>query len=84
MSISISISFEQLKEAAAQLSEAERQELVAELQRSLDPTESDATPEEIERSWLEECLRRDARLERGETHLIEGSEAIARLRQRLG
>jgi hypothetical protein len=79
----MSISFEQLKAEAAKLSEAERAELAHEMLKSLDAAD-DAAPEEIERSWLEECVRRDARLERGETHLIEGSEAIARLRQRLG
>ena len=82
----MSISFEQLKEEAAKLSDVERAELALAMVRSLDraENEADVSSEESERAWLEECLRRDARLKRGEAHMIDGDAAIARLRQRLG
>ena len=79
----MSISFEQLKEEAAKLSQSERAELAAELLRSLDP-EDDDDPDEIEQAWLLEIERRSAEIARGEAKLIPGDEVFARLRQRFG
>lgn len=78
----MSISFEQLKQEAAKLPEAQRAELALEMLRSLDE-EDDFASEEIERAWLDEIARRSAEIDRGEAIMIPGDEAIARIRQRL-
>ena len=79
----MSISFDQLKEEAAKLSQSERAELALEMLRSLDPAD-DADPDEIEQAWLLEIERRSAEFDRGEAKLIPGDEVFARLRQRFG
>ncbi|MFN8633513.1 MAG: addiction module protein [Chloroflexota bacterium] len=77
----MSISFEQLKQEAAKLPEAQRVELALAMLRSLDDDGDD--PDEIERAWLDEISRRSAEIDRGEAQMIPGEEAIARLRARL-
>ena len=70
----------ELKEKAAQLSEAERAELALALIESLDgPAEAD-----VEEAWRVEIERRVAQVERGEVQLIPGDEVFERLRRRLG
>ena len=75
----MSISFEQLKAAAAKLSSTER----AELLHSLDPGDDDADPDEIEQAVILEAERRLAEIERGEAKLIPGDEVFTRIRERL-
>ena len=70
----------ELKEKAAQLSEAERAELALALIESLDgPAEAD-----VDEAWRVEIERRVAQVERGEVQLIPGDEVFERLRRRLG
>ena len=70
----------ELKEKAAQLSEAERAELALSLIESLDgPADPD-----VEEAWRLEIERRIDEIERGEVQLIPGDEVFARLRRRLG
>ena len=72
----------ELKEKAAQLSEAERAELALALIESLDgPAETDV---DVEEAWRVEIERRVAQVERGEVRLIPGDEVFERLRRRLG
>jgi putative addiction module component (TIGR02574 family) len=69
----------ELKEKAAQLSEAERAELALSLIESLDgPADPD-----VEEAWRVEIERRSGQIERGEVQLIPGDEVFARLRRRL-
>ena len=70
----------ELKEKAAQLSEAERAELALALIESLDgPAETG-----VEEAWRVEIERRVAQVERGEVRLVPGDEVFERLRRRLG
>ena len=70
----------ELKEKAAQLSEAERAELALALIESLDGlAEAD-----VEEAWRVEIERRVAQVERGEVQLIPGDEVFERVRRRLG
>ena len=70
----------ELKEKAAQLSEAERAELALALIESLDgPAETG-----VEEAWRVEIERRVAQVERGEVQRIPGDEVFERLRRRLG
>jgi putative addiction module component (TIGR02574 family) len=70
----------EIKEKAAQLSEAERAELALSLIESLDgPTDAGSDEE-----WRLEIERRVDQVERGEVQLIPGDEVFARLRHRLG
>lgn len=70
----------ELKEKAAQLSEAERAELALALIESLDgPAETG-----VEEAWRVEIERRVAQVERGEVQPIPGDEVFERLRRRLG
>ena len=69
----------ELKEKAAQVSEAERAELALSLIESLDgPADPD-----VEEAWRVEIERRSGQIERGEVQLIPGDEVFARLRRRL-
>ena len=70
----------ELKQKAAQLSEAERAELALALIESLDG-EMDA---DVGESWRVEIERRIAEIERGEVQLIPGDEVFARVRRKLG
>ena len=70
----------ELKEKAAQLSEAKRAELALALIESLDgPAETG-----VEEAWRVEIERRVAQVERGEVQLIPGDEVFEGLRRRLG
>jgi putative addiction module component (TIGR02574 family) len=70
----------ELKEKAAQLSEAERAELALALIESLDgPAETG-----VEEAWRVEIERRVAQVERGEVQPIPDDEVFERLRRRLG
>ena len=73
-------SLAEMKEKAAQLSEAERAELALSLIESLD---GPADPG-VEEAWRVEIERRVGQIERGEVQLIPGDEVFARLRRRLG
>lgn len=70
----------ELKQKAAELSDAERAELALSLIESLDgPADPD-----IEEAWRVEIERRIGQIDRGEVELIPGDEVFARLRRRLG
>ena len=70
----------ELKQKAAQLSDAERAELALSLIESLDgPADPD-----VEEAWRLEIERRLGQVERGEVQLVSGDEVFARLRRRLG
>jgi putative addiction module component (TIGR02574 family) len=77
----VSIELEELKQAAAKLSEAERAELAYVLIQSLD---SDTEDDEAERAWLPEVERRAGEVDRGEVKPIPGDEAFARLHRKYG
>ena len=69
-----------LKDKAAQLSEAERAELALALIKSLDgPRDTD-----VNEAWRAEIERRAEQVERGEVQLIPGDEVFKRLRRQLG
>ena len=76
---SVSTTFEDIKEKAAQLSELERAELALALIESLDgPPDAD-----VEEAWRIEVERRLGQIERGEVQLLRGDEVLERLRHRL-
>jgi len=69
-----------LKQKAAELSDAERADLALSLIESLDgPADPD-----VEEAWRIEIERRIGQIDRGEVELIPGDEVFARLRRRLG
>jgi len=69
----------ELKNKAAQLSDAERAELALSLIESLDgPADPD-----VEEAWRLEIERRMDQIDRGEVQLMPGDEVFARLRRRL-
>ncbi|MDA8108343.1 MAG: addiction module protein [Betaproteobacteria bacterium] len=69
-----------LKQKAAELSDAERAELALSLIESLDgPADPD-----VEEAWRVEIERRIGQIDRGEVELVPGDEVFARLRRRLG
>ena len=70
----------ELKQKAAELSDAERADLALSLIESLDgPADLD-----VEEAWRIEIERRIGQIDRGEVELIPGDEVFARLRRRLG
>jgi len=70
----------ELKQKAAQLTDAERAELALSLIESLDgPGDPD-----VEEAWRLEIERRIGQIDRGEVQLVPGDEVFARLRRRLG
>ena len=78
----MSIELEELKQAAAKLSQDERAELALTLIESLDDVTD--SPEDVERAWKREIERRVAEIDRGEVELIPGDEVLAEVRRRLG
>ncbi len=70
----------ELKQQAAQLSEAERAELTLALIESLDG-EADVN---IEEAWRVEIKRRIGEIDRGEVESIPGDQVFARVRRKLG
>lgn len=78
----MSIELEELKQAAARLSEDERAELALALIQSLD---SEAEDEDVvEQAWLAEVERRAGEVDRGEVKPVPGDEAFARLHRKFG
>lgn len=70
----------ELKQKAAELSDAERADLALSLIESLDgPADPD-----VEEAWRIEIERRIGQIDRGEVELIPGDEVFARLRRRMG
>lgn len=69
-------------EQARKLTPEEQRELLHRLLSDDEPAEG--TPEEIEQAWVEECERRVAAHERGETSSIDSEEMFALIRERLG
>jgi len=69
-------------EQARKLTPEERWELVDQL--LADRLATEGTPAEIEQAWLEECERRMAAHERGETSFVGSDEIFDRIRERLG
>jgi putative addiction module component (TIGR02574 family) len=76
----VSISLDDLKRDAAQLSETERAALALSLIESLEAWGDDSDAEE---AWRLEIERRVDEVERGEIELIPGDDVLAELRQRL-
>ncbi|MFO1364411.1 MAG: addiction module protein [Burkholderiales bacterium] len=75
----MSITLEDIKEKAQQLSEMERAELALALIESLDgPPDAD-----VEEAWRVEIERRVGQIDRGEVQPIPGDEVLERLRRRL-
>jgi hypothetical protein len=65
------------------LTPQERLELFDLLEVTFVGDEGDGTPEEVEPAWLKEVEERIARVERGESVLVDYEEAMARARQRI-
>lgn len=75
----MSITLEDIKEKAQQLSEMERAALALALIESLDgPPDAD-----VEEAWRIEIERRVGEIERGEVQPVPGDEVLERLRRRL-
>jgi hypothetical protein len=70
-------------EEARKLAPEERRELFDLLEATFAGDEGDGAPEEIEAAWLEEVEDRIARVERGESALVDYEEAMARARRRI-
>jgi putative addiction module component (TIGR02574 family) len=70
----------QLEAEAMELTSQERAELAAALIASLDGVDPDDDPEEIQRAWDEEILRRMAEIDAGTVELIPAEEVFAELR----
>ncbi|MDZ4169061.1 MAG: addiction module protein [Coriobacteriia bacterium] len=77
--VRFTMTVEELKLVARQLSPAERAELATDLLLSLDAL----SESEIEHLWLEEASRRDAEIDAGTARLIPGDQVIADARARL-
>jgi len=71
------LSYEQVTEAAMQLSQEERLILADLLWISVDK------PKDVTQSWLEEAERRGEAFERGEMGAVDFDESIASLRAKL-
>jgi putative addiction module component (TIGR02574 family) len=69
---------EELKEEILRLGPEERAHLARELLASLDAM----TESEIEELWLQEAIRRDDELDRGNAHSYPAEEVFARARAR--
>jgi hypothetical protein len=69
---------EELKEEILRLSPVERARLARELLASLDSL----TESEIEELWLQEAIRRDEGLDRGNAHSYAAKEVFDRARAR--
>lgn len=73
----MSLTYQQVTNAAMQLSPDERADLAEKLWISID------TPEAIAAAWDEEIARRIAQLDAGEVETVPAEEVIAELRARL-
>jgi hypothetical protein len=71
-------------EEARKLTPQERLELFDLLEATFVGDEGDGTPEEVEATWLKEVEERIARVERGESVLVDYEEVMARARRRIG
>ena len=74
---SMSPKFAQVRSEALGLTEEERARLAEDLQESL---QRDGWPEGLHPAWREEIVRRAREVERGEADLVDGEEALQRLR----
>lgn len=72
------MSVEELKEKALCLKPEERAYLAQALIASLD----EMNEEEIEKLWIQEAVRRDQEIERGEARLLPADEVFERIRAR--
>lgn len=80
----MSAALKTLLDQALALPEAERAELAAHLLRSLDPDDEPAlTDDEWREAWATEIERRLGEVRSGEVQLIDGDEAVRRIRARL-
>ena len=79
----MSIELDELKAAAAKLSESERAELAFTLLKSLDADMEGKDAYEVERAWQIEIQRRVGEIDRGEVELIPGDEVLAEVRRQL-
>jgi putative addiction module component (TIGR02574 family) len=78
----VSIELDELKQAAAKPSKAERAALALALIESLDSDTEDE--DEVERAWVAEVERRAGEVDRGDVQPIPGDEAFARLHRKFG
>jgi putative addiction module component (TIGR02574 family) len=74
----------QLLDELLQLSVDDRLLIAAELNASLESDEDDASPEEIEKAWAEEIMRRVENIRAGRSKGRDAFEALAEIRARLG
>jgi putative addiction module component (TIGR02574 family) len=74
---------QQLLEEALRLSIEERSKLIEKLIQSVDEEEASLSPEEWERVWTAELMRRNQQIDKGEVELIDGDEALRRVRTSL-
>ena len=72
-----------LLEEALRLPLGERSRLAERLLRSLEDEEAQLSPAEWERVWTEEIARRLRDLDEGRVHLLDGDEALVRVRATL-
>jgi hypothetical protein len=70
-------------EEARKLTPQERLELFDLLEAIFVGDEGDGTPEEVEAAWLKEVEERIARVERGESVLVDYEKVMARARRRI-
>ncbi len=77
----MSARLDELKHAAANLSEVERAEFALCLIESLEAPVDDG---DIDQAWQIEIERRAAEVERGEVQPVPGDVVFSRLRQQLG
>jgi putative addiction module component (TIGR02574 family) len=71
---------EKLEAEAMELSPDDRLELAHRLIASIDSSERDDDPEEVERAWDEELARRIEDIRSGRVELIPGEDVLARAR----
>jgi len=73
----VSPKFAQVRSEALELTEDERARLAEDLQVSL---QRDGWPENLHPTWREEIVRRAQEVQHGEADLVDGEEALRRLR----
>lgn len=75
----MAVTLEQIVRDVRDLPVQEREQLLAELIRDLEPRD-DASPEEIEKAWDTEIARRLEEIDSGKVKGIPAEEVFARLR----
>ena len=73
----------QLLDELLHLSAEDRALVAAELNASLDGSDDDASPEEVEKAWAEEIMRRAEDVRAGRSQGRDGFEVLAEIRAEL-